>query len=110
MRSLNGVPDINCALAPLYTCATFDIILPQAVVVSDVIVMYILKKGKFYRQKKYLNVNDSEAEGEYEIINNPADDLEGSKEAIPVPVSHVMSVGASGGVYNSHDSRGTIQT
>ena len=54
--------------------------------ISDVIVLYILRKGKFYRQKKYLNVNDSEAEGSYEIINTPTD--EESKDAIPVPVSH----------------------
>lgn len=55
--------------------------------ISDVIVLYILRKGKFYRQKKYLNVNDSEGEGGYEIINTPTD--EGSKDAVPVPVSHV---------------------
>ena len=30
----------------------------QATVVSDVIVLYVLRKGGYYRKKKYLNVNE----------------------------------------------------
>ena len=36
---------------------------------SDVIVLYVLKKRSFYREKKYLYVNDSNIdEDQYEVI------------------------------------------
>ena len=58
----------------------------QAVVVSDVIVLYVLRKGKFYREKKYQNVNDAEIDGGYEVIDNLKDDNMPT-EATPVTVS-----------------------
>jgi P2X purinoceptor 4 len=44
-----------------------------AVVVSDVIVLYVLKKRNFYKQNKYQQVIDSDDDKEYEVINNPPD-------------------------------------
>jgi len=43
-----------------------------AVIVSDVIVLYLLKQRTFYRGKKYLNVVDPHKESnEYEVITEP---------------------------------------
>ena len=42
-------------------------------VVSDVIVLYVLKKRNFYKQNKYQQVIDSDDDKEYEVINNPPD-------------------------------------
>ena len=42
-------------------------------VVSDVIVLYVLKKRNFYKQNKYQQVIDSDDQ-EYEVINNPPDE------------------------------------
>ena len=40
--------------------------------VSDVIVLYVLKKRSFYREKKYLYVVDSNRdEDQYEVITEP---------------------------------------
>ena len=40
--------------------------------VSDVIVLYVLKKRYFYREKKYLYVADSNRdEDQYEVITEP---------------------------------------
>ena len=42
--------------------------------ISDVIVLYVLKKRKYYRENKYQEVLDADMkENEYEIINNPPD-------------------------------------
>lgn len=42
----------------------------QAAVVSDVLVLYVLKRRNYYRENKYLNVNDPSAD--YEIIDGKA--------------------------------------
>ena len=56
----------------VYVTYTFSHIHSQAVVVSDVIVLYLLKKRSFYREKKYLNVVDPEKEDNgYEVITEP---------------------------------------
>ncbi len=36
-------------------------ICPQATVLCDIVVLYILKKGPFYKDKKYLYVTDDDA-------------------------------------------------
>lgn len=40
--------------------------------ISDVIVLYVLKKRKFYKENKYQQVIDTD-DNDYEIINNPPD-------------------------------------
>lgn len=40
-------------------------------VVSDVIVLYVLKKRKYYKENKYQEVKDSDMEFDYEVITNP---------------------------------------
>lgn len=49
----------------------------QSVVVSDVIVLYVLKKRLFYRQNKYQDVRDSDIENDYHIIDSPTEDKGG---------------------------------
>jgi P2X purinoceptor 4 len=47
-----------------------------AVVIGDVVVLYILKKRKYYRENKYQEVVDMDSDKEYEIITNPPEDPE----------------------------------
>ena len=63
--------------------------LHQAVVISDVIVLYVLKKRSFYKENKYQQVLDPEIDQHYEIINNPP-----GSERQPLPTT------VSGTVYN----------
>ena len=58
--------------------------LPQAVVISDVVVLYVLKKRHFYKENKYQQVEDSEYARDYEVVNNPPND---DAEANPIPVA-----------------------
>jgi P2X purinoceptor 4 len=46
-------------------------LLGLAVVISDVVVLYILKKRNYYKENKYQQVVDMDSDKEYEIINNP---------------------------------------
>ena len=41
----------------------------------DVVVLYVLQKKYFYREKKYLFVEDSgsESEANYQVLNNTAE-------------------------------------
>ena len=55
----------------MHTC----IYLMQATIISDVIVLYVLKSRNYYRQKKYLNVANPTT-GDYDIIDSPDDDKE----------------------------------
>ena len=50
--------------------------------ISDIIVLYLLKQRWFYRDKKYLNVVDPPDESGYEVIDGP---LPESKETTKVP-------------------------
>ena len=54
----------------------------QAVVISDVIVLYVLKKRAFYKENKYQQVVDTDREQEYEVINYPPND-----DAQPLPIT-----------------------
>lgn len=58
---------------------------PKATVVSDILVLYILKSRDYYRHKKILNVTDPPAEN-YEIINDS--DTEDPQETVR---KHYMS-------------------
>ena len=40
-------------------------------VISDVIVLYVLKKRKYYKEKKIQEVKDSDNEFNYEVVTNP---------------------------------------
>ena len=42
--------------------------------VSDVIVLYVLKKRNYYKENKYQQVVESDYEKDYEIITNPPED------------------------------------
>ena len=42
-------------------------------VISDVIVLYVLKKRKYYKENKYQEVKDSDIEFDYEVVTNPPD-------------------------------------
>ena len=62
--------------------------LSQAVVVSDVVVLYVLKKRHFYKENKYQQVIDPEVDGDYEIVDNPPEaDDETNKHDLPHSVS-----------------------
>ena len=39
--------------------------------ISDVVVLYILKKRNYYKENKYQQVVDMDSDKEYEIVNNP---------------------------------------
>ena len=54
--------------------------------VSDVIVLYLLKKGGFYRRNKYQQVNESEGEEGYEVITNPPATKDPENQPIQVTV------------------------
>lgn len=60
-----------------------------AVVISDVIVLYLLKKRWFYRDKKYLNVIDPPDETGYDVIEGPLPETKDTSEVPfdPSPVS-----------------------
>jgi P2X purinoceptor 4 len=45
-----------------------------AVVISDVVVLYVLKKRSYYRDNKYQQVTDEASDQEYEVVNNPPED------------------------------------
>ena len=56
--------------------------------ISDVIVLYVLKKRSFYKENKYQQVLDPEIDGQYEIINNPYEDPDTSqRQPLPDTVS-----------------------
>ena len=40
----------------------------QATVVSDILVLYVVKRRSYYRDNKYLNVNDPSEE--YEVLDH----------------------------------------
>lgn len=58
-------------------------------VVSDVIVLYVLKKRKFYKGNKYQEV-DSEIEFDYEVI--PSSPPEGDSEDQPTRQTALLKV------------------
>ena len=41
--------------------------------ISDVIVLYVLKKRNYYKENKYQEVKDSDVEFDYEVVTNPPD-------------------------------------
>jgi len=80
--------DISCPQGGKFDFSTLFLklgsmiaLLGIAVIVSDVIVLYLLKQRTFYRGKKYLNVVDPQKESnEYEVITEPEE--YGEKEPI----------------------------
>ena len=60
-------------------------------VISDVIVLYVLKKRHFYKENKYQQVVDTDNDGEYEVINNPPNEDEPNPLAVSLlPVDMVQ--------------------
>ena len=59
------------AIVPYY-------ILPfQAIVITDVFALYVIKRGKFYQIKKYEEVDKEYEQKEYGIISDQASSNEG---------------------------------
>lgn len=59
--------------------------------ISDVIVLYVLKKRRFYKENKYQQVYDSDGEQDYEVIDNPPA-MDAEKQTLSDTVSLSLQV------------------
>ena len=55
----------------------------QSVVISDVIVLHVLKNRKYYKENKIQEVKDSDIEFDYEVVTNPLAEDTDQKEDSP---------------------------